>query len=60
MGGNGCGKSTLLKFLIGLKPPVNGRVFYDGVDFWGSEPKERNLILRRVGFSIRRMPCGVP
>lgn len=54
MGGNGCGKSTLLKFLIGLKPAVKGRVFYDGIDFWGSEPRQRNLILKRVGILYQK------
>lgn len=54
MGGNGCGKSTLLKFLIGLKPPVKGRVFYDGVDFWNSDPHERNLILKRIGILYQK------
>ena len=26
MGGSGCGKSTLLKSMVGLLPPVNGKV----------------------------------
>ena len=54
MGGNGCGKSTLLKFMIGLKPPVEGRVFYDGIDFWDADQKNRNRILKRVGILYQR------
>jgi phospholipid/cholesterol/gamma-HCH transport system ATP-binding protein len=54
MGGNGCGKSTLLKFMIGLKPPVEGRVFYDGIDFWDTDPQNRNRILKRVGILYQR------
>ena len=54
MGGNGCGKSTLLKFLIGLKQPVKGRVFYDDIDFWGSETHVRNRILKQVGILYQK------
>ena len=54
MGGNGCGKSTLLKFLIGLKRPVKGRVFYDDIDFWGSETHVRNQILKQVGILYQK------
>jgi phospholipid/cholesterol/gamma-HCH transport system ATP-binding protein len=54
MGGNGCGKSTLLKFMIGLKPPVTGRVFYDGIDFWKADPHHRDGILKRIGILYQR------
>jgi len=49
MGGSGCGKSTLLRHLIGLIRPAKGRVLYDGQDFWGADPEERDRILRRIG-----------
>ncbi len=49
MGGSGCGKSTLLKILIGLKEPLRGRVLYGDVDFWGSNPGERERLTRRFG-----------
>jgi phospholipid/cholesterol/gamma-HCH transport system ATP-binding protein len=49
MGGSGCGKSTLLRHLIGLIPPAQGDVRYAGVSFWGSEPAERDRMLRRFG-----------
>lgn len=31
LGGSGCGKSTLLRTLIGLQPPLGGRVHYTGI-----------------------------
>ena len=49
MGGSGCGKSTMMTILIGLKSPARGQVFYDDVDFWGSDPETRDRILRRAG-----------
>jgi phospholipid/cholesterol/gamma-HCH transport system ATP-binding protein len=49
MGGSGCGKSTLLRHLIGLIPPAQGDVHYAGVSFWGSDPAERDRMLRRFG-----------
>lgn len=49
MGGSGCGKSTVLKCLIGLKPPAKGRVVYESVNFWESEPEERETMMRRFG-----------
>ena len=49
MGGSGCGKSTLLKILIGLKEPSIGQVLYSGVDFWKTEPPERQEIMKRFG-----------
>lgn len=54
MGGNGCGKSTLLKFMIGLKPPVKGQVYYRDVSFWDAEPHVRSGILKRVGILYQR------
>lgn len=54
MGGNGCGKSTLLKFMIGLKPPVKGAVFYDDASFWDTDPQARTQILKRVGILYQR------
>ncbi len=49
MGGSGCGKSTLLKHLIGLQAPAEGQVFYEGKDFWQSEPEERKRLMQRAG-----------
>ncbi len=49
MGDSGCGKSTLLRHLVGLIQPAKGRILYDGMDFWGSEPADRNRIMKRIG-----------
>jgi phospholipid/cholesterol/gamma-HCH transport system ATP-binding protein len=49
MGDSGCGKSTLLRHLVGLIKPTKGRILYDGMDFWGSEPTDRNRIMKRIG-----------
>ncbi len=54
MGGNGCGKSTLLKFLIGLKQPVKGQVFYNTVNFWESDHHVRSRILKQVGILYQK------
>jgi phospholipid/cholesterol/gamma-HCH transport system ATP-binding protein len=35
--------------LIGLKSPLKGQVFYGDVDFWESDPEERDRIIRRAG-----------
>ena len=49
MGGSGCGKSTLLRHMVGLKEPATGRVLYEGVSFWETEPEERNRMMRGFG-----------
>ena len=49
MGGSGCGKSTLLKILVGLKEPLRGQVFYGDVNFWETDPSERERIMKRFG-----------
>lgn len=49
MGGSGCGKSTLLRHMVGLQAPAEGRVFYDGVSFWESEPQVRRRMMRNFG-----------
>lgn len=49
LGGSGCGKSTLLKLMIGLVPPVAGRVEILGTDVWSADGAERLALLRRIG-----------
>jgi phospholipid/cholesterol/gamma-HCH transport system ATP-binding protein len=49
MGGSGCGKSTLLRCMIGLKPPAQGEVLYDGLSFWSASDLERQARLRSFG-----------
>lgn len=45
LGPNGIGKSTLLRTLIGMQPPLAGRVLLDGVDLATLKPRD---IARRV------------
>jgi phospholipid/cholesterol/gamma-HCH transport system ATP-binding protein len=49
LGGSGCGKSTLLKHMIGLLPPVSGRVLIEGNDIVSAHGQDRINILRRIG-----------
>lgn len=49
MGGSGSGKSTLLKHLIGLKPPAEGTIRFDGELFDIDDETARNRVLRRIG-----------
>ncbi len=49
MGGSGCGKTTLLRSLIGLNPPMQGKIFYDKLDFWKLEREARDSVLRKNG-----------
>ena len=51
LGGSGCGKSTVLRTLIGLVPPLAGRVRILGQVFAeaGREPDENPAILRHLG-----------
>ncbi|MBI5843954.1 MAG: ATP-binding cassette domain-containing protein [Deltaproteobacteria bacterium] len=49
VGGSGCGKSTLLKHMIGLLPPISGKIVIDGVDVARAGEKEYRLLLKRIG-----------
>jgi phospholipid/cholesterol/gamma-HCH transport system ATP-binding protein len=49
MGGSGSGKSTLLKHLIGLKPPSEGEILFDGENFGAADAVARKAMLRRMG-----------
>jgi phospholipid/cholesterol/gamma-HCH transport system ATP-binding protein len=49
LGGSGSGKSTLLKHMIGLYPPLRGRVLIDGDDIVTAEGPERRAIMRKFG-----------
>src|SRR6201998_2759478 len=49
LGGSGSGKSTLLKHMIGLYPPLRGRVLIDGDDIVTAEGAERRAIMRKFG-----------
>ncbi|MHC4293669.1 MAG: ABC transporter ATP-binding protein [Planctomycetota bacterium] len=49
LGGSGCGKSTLLKHMIGLLPPVKGKVFIEGREIVSAVGQERIDILSGIG-----------
>ena len=49
LGGSGCGKSTLMKNMIGLHPPIAGRVFIDGDDIVAADDALLERIQRRFG-----------
>ena len=49
LGGSGCGKSTLLKHLIGLIPPLSGRIHIDGEDISNCNEMTFKKILRKIG-----------
>jgi len=51
LGGSGCGKSTVMRTLIGLLPPIRGRVELLGKTFAeaGKEAEEHPSALRKIG-----------
>lgn len=49
LGASGCGKSTLLKHMVGLHPPVSGRIVIDGEDISGRNAVALQRVLRKVG-----------
>ena len=49
LGGSGCGKSTLLKHLIGLIPPLSGRIRIDGEDISNCDEATFKTILKKIG-----------
>ncbi len=49
MGGSGCGKTTLLRSLIGLNPPIKGKILFHNEDFWAMNERERHVLLRNNG-----------
>ena len=53
MGGSGCGKSTLMRHMVGLKEPARGKVFYDGVSFWDTDPVDREKFMSKIGISYQ-------
>ncbi len=53
LGGSGCGKSTLLKHMIGLVPPVSGRVLIHGRDMVSARGEKRKRLLRKIGVAFQ-------
>lgn len=53
MGGSGSGKSTLLRHLVGLMPPLPGKVKLLGKDFGGLKALEKLDMRRRIGVAFQ-------
>jgi phospholipid/cholesterol/gamma-HCH transport system ATP-binding protein len=53
MGGSGCGKSTLLKHMLGLIPPSNGDILYNGSSFTGASAAEQEAMRQRWGITYQ-------
>jgi phospholipid/cholesterol/gamma-HCH transport system ATP-binding protein len=49
IGASGTGKSVLLKCIVGLVRPDDGKVFYDGRDFYGGDRDLKIQIRREMG-----------
>lgn len=53
VGGSGCGKTTLLKSMIGLLPPSQGDVIYEGVAFYASDHERQLALLKNWGITFQ-------
>ncbi|NUQ24698.1 MAG: ATP-binding cassette domain-containing protein [Saprospiraceae bacterium] len=49
IGRSGAGKTVLLKLLVGLISPTSGSVWYDNVDFFSLDKKQKRAIRMKVG-----------
>ncbi len=49
LGASGSGKSSLLRYLIGLQPPLVGRVLIEGQDLYAGSDTEQQQLRRRFG-----------
>jgi phospholipid/cholesterol/gamma-HCH transport system ATP-binding protein len=54
IGPSGCGKTTLLRTILGLVPPLAGRVLLFGRDLYQADPDERADLLGRTGLVFQR------
>lgn len=48
MGTSGAGKSTLGKVILGIQPPQEGTVFFQGTDLYAAGKKERREMRRNI------------
>lgn len=49
IGDSGCGKSTLLRTMIGLQPPLSGKITYFGKSFIKADEEQRREVLKTFG-----------
>jgi phospholipid/cholesterol/gamma-HCH transport system ATP-binding protein len=49
LGRSGSGKSSLLKSMIGLYPPISGKILFDGENIVTATGKDRLRLLRKFG-----------
>ncbi len=54
LGASGSGKSTLLKHMIGLIPPLAGKILIGGRNLATAEGAEREAILREIGVAYQQ------
>lgn len=54
LGGSGSGKSTLMRCLIGLERPDAGEVRVDGIDIFGTHPREMTRLRESMGVAFQR------
>lgn len=52
LGPSGCGKTTILRMLIGIEQPSSGKIYKDGKDITGSDPKDRNIGIVFQNYSL--------
>jgi len=50
IGESGCGKSVMLKLIVGLLPPTEGEVFFEGKPLHRMRERELVAMRQRVGF----------
>lgn len=53
LGGSGSGKSTILRHIIGLMPPLGGRILIYGQDLFSASQLQREEILKQIGVSFQ-------
>lgn len=49
IGGSGCGKTTLLRHLVGLNPPVSGKIVIDAHEITAGDEAVFDAALRKIG-----------